>query len=171
VTSPGLEESWRGYDVRVVSSRDAATGSSKEVGADEDVAFDAALERLRECAARIQALVPELHAAIERRAGGRPRRREQSIYIIKGRGPSVFAPQAPPPEAAKPGRVDRSEQIQAPQTAAEDETLPAVGGGSPSELFMAAELAFAGRSREEIREHLRAQRGPGASVVIADAFE
>lgn len=42
---------------------------------------------------------------------------------------------------------------------------------SASDLFVAAELALAGHSRDEIVAHLRARRGPAAGRVIAEAFE
>src|SRR2546421_9164964 len=88
VTSWRRQRWWQGYDARVATGPQPEVGSSEGVGyVDENAAFDAALERVRECVARIHALMPELQAAIERRARPQPRRRKKPIRIVEGRGP------------------------------------------------------------------------------------
>jgi hypothetical protein len=147
-----------------VNERRPDATASYEVGRRGDRAkVEAALRNLSECVDRIQALIPELQTAIDRRADMAPPRRGKAARIVYGGGASAFA------------SSERTPADHASAHAASPDDLPTGstrhGRRSGRDVFLAAELAFAGYSRDDIGAHLRARRGPGAEPTVADAFD
>jgi hypothetical protein len=106
--------------------------------------IDDALRDLNECIARIHDLIPRVNAVIERRTQSvRPQTRARVVY---GGGPSAFAPQRQAPSASpRPGEV--------------------------RPLIVAADLALAGYSEEQIRARLREFDQSGGAEALGEAFE
>lgn len=111
--------------------------------------LDAVLAALSDCAGRIQALIPEIQAELDRRSAVTAPDSQKPPRIIFGGGSSALV------------GGERELQSQSTQTRRR----------SASDLFVVAELALAGHSRDEIAAYLRARRGPAAGRVIAEAFE
>jgi hypothetical protein len=111
--------------------------------------LDALLAELSECTASIQALIPEVQAAVDRSGGAITRSSREPPHIIYGGGPSALETR------------EREPQSEAPKA----------GRRSASDLFVAVELALAGHSRDDIAAYLHARRGPGARRVVAEAFD
>ena len=106
--------------------------------------IDDALRDLNACIERIHALIPRVNAMIERRTGSaRPQARAKVMY---GGGPSAFAPRR------------RSE-----------EAVPRPRDVRP--LVVAADLALAGYSKEQIRARVREFDQSEAGDGLEEAFE
>ena len=106
--------------------------------------FDAALRDLNACIARIHALIPRVNALIERRTNSlRPQTRARVVY---GGGPSAFAARRQAAEVVPSSRRVRP-------------------------LILAADLALAGYSKEQIRARVRAFDDPAAARALDEAFE
>ena len=122
--------------------------------------IDAALRDLNRCVDRIHALIPRLNAVIEHRQVSAPRRR-MIPRVIYGGGPSAFASTGSSSNAG-------TRHGDHPPTARQ---VPAARMGSSGQLLVAADLALAGYSRDQIGARLSARRDPDAASAIDEAFE
>jgi hypothetical protein len=119
----------------------APTGSSQRARPRE---IEAAIRDLNACVQRIHALIPRVNAVIDRRtAQPRPKPRARVVY---GGGPSAFAPRHQSVEARSEPRAVRP-------------------------LIVAADLALAGYSKEQIRARVRRLEDPGAAEALNEAFD
>jgi hypothetical protein len=126
-----------------------------------DPGVDAALKDLRTCVDRIQALIPRVHAVIDRRVGATARLPPRP-RIIYGGGMSAFAH-----GESSAGQDDRMPAtLTLPEAPAEHR-----GPGLSRQLLVAADLALGGYSREQIGVRLRAWDERDAVLAIDEAFE
>jgi len=106
--------------------------------------IEVALIDLNACIERIHALIPRVNAVIEQRTQSvRPRVRPRVLY---GGGTSAFASPHRPADVGSRPRALRP-------------------------LVVAADLALAGYSREQIRAHLRAWDERSAAEALDEAFD
>lgn len=123
--------------------------------------IDAALRDLNQCVDRVHALIPRVNAMIERRQVRGPRGAMNSC-VIYGGGPSAFARK----------RSSSSQGARPPdRPTARQDSVGQSRMASSGQLLVAADLALAGYSRDQIGAHLRARRGPAAASAVDDAFE
>lgn len=156
----------------------------------------AALRELNNCVDRIQALLPRVHAVIDRRVEPPTRRRPMTRIIFAG-GPSVFGrresrlpqrtpshrPPTPNPPferlvgapVAEPPTPETSPRHRPPVSLSPPpSTGPVTRNSGPHgrrfsrQLVVAADLALAGYSKEQITARLEALGDRGA---IDEAFE
>jgi hypothetical protein len=126
---------------------------------------DAALRDLNVCVERIRALIPRVHAVIDRRVETTPRRR--STRIIYAGGPSAFTRRVSEPPLEPPLDPPALSAIRDGEPRAPRPLRPL----SSRQLVVAADLALAGYSKEEIGSRLRALGDPEAARAIDEAFE
>ena len=106
--------------------------------------IEVAVMDLNACVERIHALIPRVNAVIDQRTrSARARARPRVLY---GGGTSAFAPGGRPAAEGSPPRALRP-------------------------LVVAADLALAGYSREQIRAHLRAWDERSAAEALDEAFD
>jgi hypothetical protein len=106
--------------------------------------FEAALQDLNACIARIHALIPRVNAMIERRTNSA--RSQPRTRVLYGGGPSAFAAQ-PRSEAVAP----RPRQLRP--------------------LIVATDLALAGYSIEQIRERVQDFDRLAVNKALEETFE
>jgi hypothetical protein len=132
--------------------------------------INAALEDVSACIARIHALIPRVYDVIERRTETpRPPSRPRILY---GGGPSAFTPR-------RPAGPELRDEATAPRTDAElhqERAARPIGPelrqeGAAHPLILAADLALAGYSRDQIGERLRALGEAEAARTLGEAFE
>ena len=108
--------------------------------------IEAAIRDLNVCVQRIHALIPRVNAMIDRRtAQPRPKPGARVVY---GGGPSAFVPRHQPAQ---------------PVTSSQPRAV--------RPLIVAADLALAGYSKEQIRERVRQFDDPRAVEALNEAFE
>jgi hypothetical protein len=106
--------------------------------------FEAVLKDLNACVQRIHMLIPRVHAVIDQRvAAVRPHARPR---VVNFGGPSVFRFQGP----SAPERKDAD---------------------ASHSLIVAADLALAGYSSDQISARLQASGDPAAALALKDLYE